>query len=74
MYEKLKVDVRDEVAVLTLNDPSTLNAAGLALMADLTDAIDRIAAGDIACRAVILTGEGRASARARTSRAGATAW
>ncbi|HZW05879.1 MAG TPA: enoyl-CoA hydratase/isomerase [Phycisphaerales bacterium] len=59
MYEKLKVDVRDDVAVLTLNDPSTLNAAGLPLMADLTDAVDRIAAGDIVCRAVILTGEGR---------------
>jgi len=59
MYEKIKVDVRDGVAVLTLNDPSTLNAAGIPLVSDLTDAIDKIGSGEIACRAVVITGEGR---------------
>lgn len=59
-YEKLKVAIEDGVALLTLNDPSTLNAAGLPLMADLTDAVGKIASGEIAARALVLTGEGRA--------------
>ncbi|CAN5154333.1 enoyl-CoA hydratase/isomerase [soil metagenome] len=59
-YSKLKVAVEDGVCLLTLNDPATLNAAGLDLMADLTDAVSRIASGDIAARALVLTGEGRA--------------
>ena len=59
MYEKLKVATADGVAVLTLNDPATLNAAGLPLMADLSDALERIAAGDIEARCVVITGEGR---------------
>ncbi len=58
-YAKLKVEVTDGVCVLTLNDPATLNAAGSAVAAGLSDAIIKISTGEIACRAVILTGEGR---------------
>ena len=46
------------VAVITLSDPSTLNAAGLDLMAELGAAVDA-AIADPAVRAIVLTGEGR---------------
>jgi 2-(1,2-epoxy-1,2-dihydrophenyl)acetyl-CoA isomerase len=58
-YEKLKVSLADSVALLTLNDPSTLNAAGNELVGDLVDAVDKIIAGQIAARAIVITGEGR---------------
>ena len=59
MYSKLKQDHVDGVCVLTLNDPATLNAAGMAMMAELADAILKISSGEIAAKAVILTGEGK---------------
>jgi 2-(1,2-epoxy-1,2-dihydrophenyl)acetyl-CoA isomerase len=58
-YTKLKVRIEDGVAVLTLNDPATLNAAGVDMAEELIDALRRIGGGDIAARAVVLTGEGR---------------
>ncbi|HZD50800.1 MAG TPA: enoyl-CoA hydratase-related protein [Silvibacterium sp.] len=56
-YENILVDVRDGVAVVTLNRPKVLNALNAALFAELESAIDEIAA-DLAVRAVILTGAG----------------
>ena len=58
-YEKLKLELRGRVALVTLNDPSTLNAFSNEVVSDLIDAFAKIAAGDIAARAVVLTGEGR---------------
>lgn len=58
-YAKIKAEVTGKVCVITLNDPGTLNAAGMDLMADLADAILRVTSGELACRAVVLTGEGR---------------
>ncbi|MFZ5669700.1 MAG: enoyl-CoA hydratase/isomerase [Pseudomonadota bacterium] len=58
-YRKLKVEVVDGVAVLTLADPATMNAAGLDLVEDLGHALRSLAAGQIAARAIVLTGEGR---------------
>jgi 2-(1,2-epoxy-1,2-dihydrophenyl)acetyl-CoA isomerase len=55
---KVKTSVADGVATITLNDPGTLNAAGLELMADL-DAAVSAAIGDPEVRAIVLTGEGR---------------
>ena len=55
---KVKTAVADGVATITLNDPGTLNAAGLELMADL-DAAVSAAIADREVRAIILTGEGR---------------
>lgn len=55
---KVKTTVADGIATITLNDPGTLNAAGLELMADL-DAAVSAAIGDKAVRAIIITGEGR---------------
>lgn len=58
-YKKLKVRLEDGVAILTLNDPGTLNALGMDVAEELSDALKRIGGGIIAARAVVLTGEGR---------------
>lgn len=55
---KVKTSVDAGIGVITLSDPSTLNAAGLDLMAELTAAFNELAYGDKA-RAIVLTGEGR---------------
>jgi 2-(1,2-epoxy-1,2-dihydrophenyl)acetyl-CoA isomerase len=55
---KVKTSVEDRIGVITLNDPSTLNAAGLELMGELQAAFDDFAYGD-QVRAIVLTGEGR---------------
>ncbi|MDP2259778.1 MAG: enoyl-CoA hydratase/isomerase [Caulobacter sp.] len=58
-YTKIKVEVTDGVAVITLNDPGTMNAAGLDLASELSHAFSNIAAGNVTARAIVLTGEGR---------------
>jgi 2-(1,2-epoxy-1,2-dihydrophenyl)acetyl-CoA isomerase len=52
------VNTEDSVAVVTLSDPATMNAAGVDLVMELADAFGKLAA-DKGVRAVILTGEGR---------------
>ena len=46
------------VRIITLNDPATLNAAGVELMGDLRGAVGK-AIADPAVRAIVITGEGR---------------
>jgi 2-(1,2-epoxy-1,2-dihydrophenyl)acetyl-CoA isomerase len=58
-YEKIRLDVADGVAVISLADPSTLNAASLEMARELAHAFGAIAAGQVAARAVVMTGEGR---------------
>jgi 2-(1,2-epoxy-1,2-dihydrophenyl)acetyl-CoA isomerase len=55
---KIKSVNDNGVAVITLSDPSTLNAAGLDLMNELGAAVDA-AIADPSVRAIVLTGEGR---------------
>ncbi|HVK82280.1 MAG TPA: enoyl-CoA hydratase/isomerase [Verrucomicrobiae bacterium] len=55
-YAKVKYALEGAVAVITLNDPGTLNAAAVDMVEELADATKR-AAGE--ARAVVLTGEGR---------------
>ncbi len=57
-YSKIKTSVADGIGVITLADPSTLNAAGLDLMDELQQAFAAMKA-DPAVRCVVLTGEGR---------------
>jgi 2-(1,2-epoxy-1,2-dihydrophenyl)acetyl-CoA isomerase len=59
-HPNLKVAIDGDVAILTLNDPATLNAADHGMTGALTATFERIAFGELAVRAVILTGEGRA--------------
>jgi 2-(1,2-epoxy-1,2-dihydrophenyl)acetyl-CoA isomerase len=57
-YTKIKLATEDGVALVTLSDPGTMNAAGGDTVTELTDAFKRIAAEGQA-RAVVMTGEGR---------------
>ena len=59
-YQKITLETDGPVAILTLNDPATMNAAGVDLVVELTDAFNRLAAGEVdGARAVVLTGAGR---------------
>ncbi len=58
-YTKIKLSVEDEVAVITLADPATMNAAGADTANELLDAFRRLATGMLKARAIVLTGEGR---------------
>ena len=58
-YSKIKVEQVDGVAVVIMNDPGSMNAAGLDLAGELAHAFRSIAGGQIKARAVVLTGEGR---------------
>ena len=58
-YQKIKTSVAEGVAVITLSDPGTLNAAGLDLMAELQEAMDGFARPESGVRCVVITGEGR---------------
>src|SRR5258707_6143160 len=55
---KVRTEVQGHIGIITLNDPATLNAAGVELMDGLTSAFDSFVANpDV--RAIVLTGEGR---------------
>lgn len=58
-YETLLVDTQDGVCTITLNRPKNLNALSVKLLTELSQALDA-AAVDNDCRAVLLTGAGRA--------------
>jgi 2-(1,2-epoxy-1,2-dihydrophenyl)acetyl-CoA isomerase len=55
-YEKILYEVTDAVAVITLNDPATLNAMSQKMGAELLDALKR---GEREARAILLCGAGR---------------
>jgi len=55
-YAKVKYAREGAVAIITLNDPATLNAADPAMADEISQAMTQ-AAGE--ARAVVLTGEGR---------------
>ncbi|HJZ22122.1 MAG TPA: enoyl-CoA hydratase/isomerase family protein, partial [Bradyrhizobium sp.] len=57
MSELVLIEVRDNIAVLTLNRPDKLNALNYALIDALMARLDAIE-GDTTVRAVILTGAG----------------
>jgi 2-(1,2-epoxy-1,2-dihydrophenyl)acetyl-CoA isomerase len=56
---KVKVEMDGDVAVLTMSDPATMNAAGVDMAEDLTAAMKSVTEGDAPARAIVLTGEGR---------------
>lgn len=55
---KVKTSIEAGIGLLTLSDPSTLNAAGMELMADLGAAFQTLVDDD-SVRAIVITGEGR---------------
>lgn len=57
--KKVKLEFKDTVAVLTLNDPDALNAVSIAMLEDLGEALDQVEDSANGARCLILTGEGR---------------
>jgi len=57
-YETVQLEMRDAVAILTLNRPDALNALTVTMAGDFKNAF--AAAADQGARAIILTGAGRA--------------
>jgi len=57
-HGRIILETTGDVAVMTLNDPSVLNAFGQKLREDMTIAMDRIEAGTARC--LVITGAGRA--------------
>jgi 2-(1,2-epoxy-1,2-dihydrophenyl)acetyl-CoA isomerase len=58
-YAKITLAAADGVATITLDDPATMNAAGIDTVTELADAFGRVAQGEGSARAVVLTGTGR---------------
>ena len=56
-YSTIRLDLRDDIAVITLNRPDVMNALNTQMRAEITDAVKE--AGTSA-RALVITGEGRA--------------
>ena len=57
-HGRIILETTGDVAVMTLNDPSVLNAFGLKLREDMTVAMDRVEASSARC--LVITGAGRA--------------
>lgn len=57
--DKVKTHTDGLIGVITINDPATLNAAGMDVMDGLKTAFEAFAREDSGVRAVVLTGEGR---------------
>ena len=55
---KVRTEVKDRIGIVTLDDPATLNAAGLELMEGLTKAVEHFVR-DAEVRCIVITGEGR---------------
>ena len=58
-YRTIRFETDAAVAVITMADPATLNAASLEMTDELSDAFARVAAAGPDIRATVLTGEGR---------------
>ena len=58
-YNKIKVARDGSVAIITLADPATMNAAGVDTAAELLHAFKDASVGPDKARAIVLTGEGR---------------
>ena len=57
-HDRVRLEFQDKVAIVTLNDPSVLNALGFYLKQDLTEALDAVDASGARC--LLITGAGRA--------------
>ncbi len=58
-YSKITTRIEDAIGIITLADPSTLNAAGLDVVAELGQAFQAFAQPGSGVGCVVLTGEGR---------------
>jgi 2-(1,2-epoxy-1,2-dihydrophenyl)acetyl-CoA isomerase len=58
-YQKIKVRRDGAVAIITMSDPATMNAAGIDTAGELLHAFKDASGGPAKARAIVLTGEGR---------------
>lgn len=58
-YEAIKLELRDNVALVTLNRPDALNSIDDRMATELAAVVSGIADGEIAARALLITGAGR---------------
>ena len=58
-YDLLKLDIENNIATLTFNDPDSLNAMSGPMLASMDLALDEIEKTDNGVRALIVTGAGR---------------
>ncbi len=58
-YERIILEFKDNIAILTLNHPEVLNAVSTQMLSELTDAMTRIEDPDNGARCLVLTGAGR---------------
>lgn len=56
-YENILVEVREPIAILTLNRPKVLNALNAATFRELSAALEKLVSNS-AVRAILLTGSG----------------
>ena len=59
MTATVLVDIRGDIAVVTLNRPERMNAFGGLMRQEIVEALETVAA-DSAVRCVVITGAGRA--------------
>ena len=58
-YDLLKLDIENNIATLTFNDPDSLNAMSAPMLSSMDLALDEIENPDNGVRALIVTGAGR---------------
>jgi len=58
-YERITLDFKENVAVLTFNHPEVLNAVSMQMLEELKDAMDKIEDPALGARCLLLTGTGR---------------
>lgn len=59
-YPTVRIEFDGPLGVLTLNSPKTLNAIGEAMALDIAEALSEVVKPRRKCRALLITGEGRA--------------
>ncbi len=58
-FERIKLEFKDNVAVLTLSHPEALNAVSIKMITELSEAIDLLSDRTYGARCLLMTGEGR---------------
>jgi 2-(1,2-epoxy-1,2-dihydrophenyl)acetyl-CoA isomerase len=59
-FARVRLEISDGVAVLTLNDPDVMNAAGEPMLDDILAAMDRVEDSANGVRCLVMTGAGQA--------------
>jgi 2-(1,2-epoxy-1,2-dihydrophenyl)acetyl-CoA isomerase len=58
-YQTLQLEIKERVATLTLNRPDKMNALSMEMLAELQDALKKVALAKDEARALVITGSGR---------------